>query len=69
MYLKRHAAQALLDLKKHFSVVLITGPRQVGKTTLIEETLVKPGEGKIAQVSLDDPVLLQAAQDESGRVF
>jgi len=69
MYLNRHAAQALLDLKKHFSVVLITGPRQVGKTTLIEETLVKPGEGKIAQVSLDDPVLLQAAQDESGRFF
>ena len=33
MYLSRHAAHALLDLKKHFSVVLITGPRQVGKTT------------------------------------
>ena len=58
MFIKRHAAQTLNELKKHFSAVLITGPRQVGKTTLIEETVVKPGKGKIAQLSLDDPLLL-----------
>ena len=69
MYIKRHAAQALHDLKKHFGAVLVSGPRQVGKTTLIEESIIKPGNGKISQANLDDPVLLQAALDESGRFF
>ena len=69
MFIERHATQTIHELKKYFPVVMVTGPRQAGKTTLIEETVVKPGKGKINQVTLDDPVLLQAAQDEGGRFF
>jgi predicted AAA+ superfamily ATPase len=69
MYIKRHAAETLLSLKKHFPIVLVTGPRQVGKTTLLEEAIVKPSKGKIAQLSLDDPLLLETARDEEGRFF
>ena len=69
MYIVRHGAQTLLELKKHFGAVLVTGPRQVGKTTLIEETVIKPGKGKIARVSLDDPLIHEMARDEGGRFF
>jgi predicted AAA+ superfamily ATPase len=69
MYIKRHAIHTLRELKKHFGALLITGPRQVGKTTLIQETVVKPGRGKISLVNLDDPVILQSARDEGGRIF
>ena len=69
MYIERHAAKTVKELRKHFGAVLVTGPRQAGKTTLIEETVVKPGKGKIAQVSLDDPIALEMANDEGGRFF
>jgi predicted AAA+ superfamily ATPase len=69
MYIKRHAAQTLLELKKHFGAVLVTGPRQAGKTTLIDETVIKPGKGKITSVSLDDPLLLETAREDGNRFF
>ncbi|MCL2126985.1 MAG: ATP-binding protein [Treponema sp.] len=69
MYIKRHAAHALQELKKHFPAVIVTGPRQTGKTTLIEETVIKPEKGKIHQVSLDDPLLVQTARDDGRRFF
>ena len=69
MYIFRHAAQTLRELKRHFGAILVTGPRQVGKTTLIEETLVKSGSGKMRQVTLDDPVSLEMAINEAGRFF
>jgi predicted AAA+ superfamily ATPase len=36
MYIKRHIEQAVLDRAKMKGVVVVTGARQVGKTTLIE---------------------------------
>ena len=69
MYIKRHVALTLQELKKHFPVIIVTGPRQTGKTTLMEETIVKPNKDKITQISLDDPVILQNAKDEGGRFF
>ena len=69
MYIKRQAAQTLHELSTHFGAILVSGPRQVGKTTLIEETVVKPNEGKIASLTLDDPILLQTARDDGGRFF
>jgi predicted AAA+ superfamily ATPase len=69
VYIYRHAAQTLLELEQHFGVMLLTGPRQVGKTTLIEETVIKAKGGSVSQVSLDDPVSLEAARDEAGRFF
>jgi hypothetical protein len=47
-----------------FPAVLVTGARQVGKTTLIKH--VAPD---IAYLTLDDPVLLQSALNETGNFF
>ena len=69
MYIKRHAANALLEFKKHFPVVIVTGPRQAGKTTLIEETIVKPEKGRTSQLSFDDPLLARNARDDGERFF
>jgi predicted AAA+ superfamily ATPase len=69
MYIFRHASRTLREFRRHFGAVLVTGPRQVGKTTLIEETLVRGGGGKIGQVTLDDPVSLEMAINEPGQFF
>jgi predicted AAA+ superfamily ATPase len=44
-----------------FGAVLVTGPRQVGKTTLLEKVT-----SDIARVTLDDPLLLAAAVEQGG---
>ncbi|MBQ8222750.1 MAG: AAA family ATPase [Bacteroidales bacterium] len=33
-YIKRQISDAILEAGKYYSVITITGPRQVGKTTL-----------------------------------
>lgn len=37
MYEKRHLEQQLRTLTQHFNVIMVTGARQVGKTTLLKE--------------------------------
>lgn len=69
MYIYRHASQTLLELERHFGAILLTGPRQVGKTTLIEEAVIRAKGGTVSQVSLDDPVSLETAREEGGRFF
>lgn len=60
MYYQRTLSSVIEKATKSFKVVLITGPRQVGKSTLFEK-LMKPGRTK---VSLDDfDVLTLAKQD------
>ena len=39
----RTLAKALLEASGSFKVVLLTGPRQVGKTTLLQDTLRNDG--------------------------
>lgn len=51
---------AVLKASKHFPVVAVTGARQVGKTTLLQE-ISEPGR---RYVSLDDPFLLKAAKED-----
>ena len=51
MYIKRKIEQKLLDLSASFPVVIVTGARQVGKTTLLKQL---SGTGR-AFVSLDVP--------------
>ncbi len=51
-------------IRKMFGAVIVTGPRQVGKTTMLRHVT----EG-IAYVTLDDPILLQAAVEEAGTFF
>lgn len=54
MYIKRTLEKAVLNIMKGFPAIMITGPRQVGKTTIIEE-LSKQGHIKYDHVTLDDP--------------
>ena len=64
MYYKRHADEAIHKLSKMFGAVLVTGARQVGKTTLLQEVT-----GKIGYVTLDDRIQLVNAVEQSGTFF
>ncbi|MBQ9526813.1 MAG: ATP-binding protein [Fretibacterium sp.] len=60
MYIERHAERVIDKLSRMFGAVLVTGPRQVGKTTLLRHAV------PAAQwLSLDDPILLTSAKEES----
>lgn len=52
-YIARHMEQKVLELSKSFSALLITGPRQAGKTTMLKELASREGIGR-NYVSLDD---------------
>ena len=52
-YIARNMEQKILDLSKSFSALLITGPRQAGKTTMLKELAAREGIGR-NYVSLDD---------------
>jgi predicted AAA+ superfamily ATPase len=60
----RTLTQALQTVSTHFPVVLLTGPRQVGKTTLLE--LCAANQAQVARnyVTLDDLSARQLAQTD-----
>lgn len=63
MYIQRHLAATLQQAMKQFPAVLVTGPRQAGKTTLLQQET----EGDFAYVTFDDPVERAfAAEDPAG---
>ena len=64
MFYKRHADEAIRKLSKMFGAVLVTGARQVGKTTLTKEVA-----GDINYVTLDDKIQLVNAVEQSGTFF
>lgn len=64
MYIQRHAEKTASKLAEMFGSILIAGPRQVGKTTMLE----KLTDG-ITYVSLDDPIIKASAEEESGTFF
>ncbi|MDR0309278.1 MAG: ATP-binding protein [Candidatus Methanoplasma sp.] len=64
MYIKRHIEGAVKKASAMFGAVLVTGPRQVGKTTMLQEITVG-----IKYVSLDDPLRLSSAVGESITFF
>mgnify|MGYP000843547814 FL=1 len=64
MYISRHAEGALKELSSMFGAVLVTGPRQVGKTTML-----KRFADHAAYVTLDDPLLLATAKGQSATFF
>lgn len=64
MYIKRHAEKTVEQLSKMFGAVLVAGPRQVGKTTMLEKLT-----GDINKVTLDDPIIRAGAEEESGTFF
>jgi predicted AAA+ superfamily ATPase len=58
--IKRTLGKAILDASASFKVVLLTGPRQVGKTTLLQDVQ----KGERSYVTLDDLNMRQAAQQD-----
>lgn len=64
MSFPRLAAARLVELAQHFPAVIVTGARQVGKTTLARETF--PG---LPSVSLDLPSLADQAERDPAVFF
>lgn len=52
-YIKRNMEDVFLRLNEQYPAILITGPRQVGKTTMLQELIAREGRGR-TYVSLDD---------------
>ena len=50
-YISRTLENVVLEASKEYPVVLVTGPRQVGKTTMLKKLMEGSGRG---YVSLDD---------------
>ena len=60
MYIPRHAEETVKQLAKQFGAVLVTGPRQAGKTTMLEKML----QG-INCLTMDDAILRSAAVENT----
>ncbi len=60
MYIKRTLEETVLATSKQFPVVLVTGARQVGKTTM----LLHIKEKERTYVSLDDPLIQVLAKED-----
>lgn len=56
-YIKRAVEETIMQISKMFPVLLVTGPRQVGKTTLLQRLAEIQKESGIERkyVTLDDP--------------
>lgn len=64
MYIRRHIENAVLERAKMKGAVVVTGARQVGKTTLLENLLPD-----IAMVTFDDLLTRQRAANEPSVFF
>ena len=56
----REAEDIIMNISKTFKVLLVTGPRQVGKTTLLMK--LKPDD--MNYVTFDDKVLREQAKED-----
>ena len=63
-YIKRHAEPTVEKLSKMFGAILVAGPRQAGKTTMLSK--ITSG---ITYVTLDDIIIRAGAREQSGTIF
>ena len=61
LYIKRDMEDAFLHMSNHFKAILVTGPRQVGKTTMLRK-LMEGSDRKY--ISLDDLVSRNLAKTD-----
>lgn len=53
MYIKRELEKTVIEMSRNFPVLLVTGPRQVGKTTMLRNL----ADETRSYVTLDDPMV------------
>lgn len=59
MFYNRHVSESIVDSKNSFPAVLVTGPRQVGKSTVLKELFAN-----LKIISLDSSVVKAAAKED-----
>lgn len=62
-YINRHMEQYIAELSKTWSAILLTGPRQSGKTTMLRSLAEKENIGR-EYVSLDDLTMREMAKND-----
>ena len=67
-YISRALEEVFLRLNKQFPALLVTGPRQVGKTTMLQKLMAEENIGR-TYVSLDDLVERQMAKNDPAMFF
>ena len=60
MYIRRHIESVISECLQQFPVLLVTGPRQVGKTTLLQYVCKN-----FEYVTFDDTLVLREATEET----
>lgn len=68
MYITRHMEKPVMELNEQYPVLLLTGPRQVGKTTMLEHLIEVEGKGR-KKVSLDDLTLRELSKTDPKMFF
>ena len=62
-YIRRHMEERIADLSKSYAAILLTGPRQSGKTTMLRRLAEKENVGR-DYVTLDDLTQRQMAKND-----
>ena len=60
MYLERHISEYISRMRKQYKVLLLTGPRQVGKSTMLQHMY----SNDYSYVVLDDYLELETAKND-----
>ena len=60
-YIKRHLEEKVISLSRSYSAILVTGPRQAGKTTMLKQLAEKENIGR-EYVTLDDLSVRETAK-------
>lgn len=68
MYISRHMERIVTDLTRQYPAIMIVGPRQVGKTTMLEHLIAEEGRGR-KKVTLDDLAERELAKTDPKMFF
>lgn len=59
-YIKRELEQVVLEVSKEYPVVILTGPRQVGKTTMLQKLMQGSERNYVTLDELNERTLAQS---------